>query len=267
MSGAGPGDGAPRGDAGPATGNGDSRGRLRLIDWSSTRRQRIEDALEGITDQYVKDHGRLPGERGRHGLGWAQDTRPEKKTARPLEQLRAWWRASAILHFGQQLVDGPLERCRAAGAAIRAGVEPVVDPALAAVNVATVVFTVRGAFARRHVLAEARRHLLETLRGRAFQPGADDYIADQALSRHGHHLTVPQPGRRSPAVEQLTYTATSPGPPAGGSPPPTANRPAHRHGTSGPWSPASPFRTRSASPAPLRRRVGRSPVRGDRCAR
>ncbi|MFF4829061.1 hypothetical protein ACFY20_40220 [Streptomyces sp. NPDC001312] len=197
----------------------------------------------------MKDHGRLPGERGRHGLGWAQDTRPEKKTARPLEQ-RAWWRTSAILHFGQQLVDVPLERCRAAGAAIRARVEPVVDPALAAVNVATVVFTVRGAFVRRHVLAEARRHLLETLRGRVLQPGADDYIADQALSQHGHHLTVPQPGRRSPAVEQLSYTATSLGPPAGGSPAPTANRPAHRHGTSGPWSPASPFRTRSARAAP-----------------
>ncbi|MET7729428.1 relaxase domain-containing protein [Streptomyces mirabilis] len=59
-----------------------------LIDWSSTRRQQIEQALEGITDQYVQDHGRLPGERGRHGLAWwaAQDTRPEKKTARPLLQ-------------------------------------------------------------------------------------------------------------------------------------------------------------------------------------
>lgn len=60
-----------------------------LIDWSSTRRQRIEQALEGITAQYVKDHGRLPGERARHGLGWwaAQDTRPERKTPRRLEQL------------------------------------------------------------------------------------------------------------------------------------------------------------------------------------
>lgn len=49
-----------------------------LIDRSSTRRQRIEDALEGITGEYAKAHGWLPGERGRHGLGWwaAQDTRP-----------------------------------------------------------------------------------------------------------------------------------------------------------------------------------------------
>ncbi|POX39434.1 MobF family relaxase [Streptomyces sp. Ru72] len=180
-----------------------------LIDWSSTRRQRIEDALEGITDQYVKDHGRLPGERGRHGLGWwaAQDTRPKKKTPRPLEQLRAWWRASAILRFGQQMVDGLLERCRAAGKAIRERVGPLVDTALAAVDVAAIVYTVRNTFARRHVLAEARRHLLETLRGREFTRGLDDYIADKALAHHSRQLTVPQPGRRIPSPDQITYTA------------------------------------------------------------
>ena len=180
-----------------------------LIDWSSTRRQRIEDALEGITDQYVRDHGRLPDERARHGLGWwaAQDTRPEKKTPRPLEQLLAWWRASAILNFGQRMVDELLERCQAAGAAIRERVGPLVDTALAAVDVAAVVYTVRRTFARRHVLAEARRHLLETLRGRALPPRIDDYIADRALARHGRQLTVPQEGRRTPAPDQITHTA------------------------------------------------------------
>ncbi|MFF3129254.1 MobF family relaxase [Streptomyces sp. NPDC057908] len=180
-----------------------------LIDWSATRRKQIDQALVGITDRYVKKHGRLPDERARHGLGWwaAQDTRRAKKTPKPLEQLRAWWRASAILRFGRAMVDGLLERCRAAGAGIRARVGPVVDTALAAVDVAAVVFTVRRAFARRHVLAEARRHLLETLRGRAFQPGLDDYIADRALSRHSRQLTVPQKGRRTPAPDRLTYTA------------------------------------------------------------
>jgi len=180
-----------------------------LIDWSSTRRQRIEDALEGITDKYVDKHGRLPGERARHDLAWwaAQDTRPQKKKPKPLEQLLAWWRTSAILNFGQRMVDGLLERCRAAGAAIRERVGPLADTALAAVDVAAVVFTVRRTFARRHVLAEARRHLLETLRGRAFPPGIDGYIADRALDRHGRQLTVPQEGRRIPAPDQLTYTA------------------------------------------------------------
>lgn len=185
-----------------------------LIAWSSTRRHRIEDALEGITDDYVKKHGRLPGERTRHGLAWwaAQETRPDKKTPRPLDQLLAWWRVSALLKFGQRMVDGLLQRCRSAGAAIRARVGPWVDTALAAVDVAAVVFTVRGVFSRRHVLAEARRHLLETLRGRAYVPGIDSYIADRALERYGRQLTVPQKGRRAPAPDQLPFTAefTSP---------------------------------------------------------
>ncbi|WP_327270755.1 relaxase domain-containing protein [Streptomyces sp. NBC_01218] len=59
----------------------------KRIDRSATRRRRIEDVLEGITDDYVKKRGRLPGERARHGLAWwaAHETRPEKQT------LRARW--------------------------------------------------------------------------------------------------------------------------------------------------------------------------------
>jgi conjugative relaxase-like TrwC/TraI family protein len=180
-----------------------------LIDWSSTRRQRIEDVLEGLTYKYAEKHGRLPGERARHGLGWwaAQDTRPEKKTPRPLKQLLAWWRASALLRFGKQMVDGLLQRCRTAGKMIRARVDPHVDAVLAAVDVAAVVSTVRSKFARRHVLAEARRHLLETLRGQEFTRGLDDYIATRALSDYSRQYTVPQPGRRTPAPDQLFYTA------------------------------------------------------------
>nr|WP_234378874.1 MobF family relaxase [Streptomyces sp. FXJ1.172]WEP00055.1 MobF family relaxase [Streptomyces sp. FXJ1.172] len=206
-----------------------------LIDWSSTRRQRIEDALEGIIDQYVKDHGRLPSERGRHGLGWwaAQDARPAKRTPHPLEQLRAWWRASAILRFGKRMVDGLLERCRAAGKAIREQVGPRVDTALAT-----------------HVLAEARRHLLEMLRGRVFRPGLDDYITDEALACHSRQLTVPVTGRRTPAPDQITFTPDFAWPHrwwiagTAGKPP----RESSRYERAG--SPASPCRTRSATPAP-----------------
>ncbi|WP_333745734.1 MobF family relaxase [Streptomyces sp. IBSBF 2950] len=180
-----------------------------LIDWSATRRAQIAPVLERITDQYAEKHGRLPDERARHALGWwaAQDTRREKKTPKPLEQLLAWWRTSAILRFGKAMVDGLLERCRAAGAMIRDRVGERVDTALAAVDVAAVVFTVRRTFARRHVLAEARRHLLETLRGREFTRGLDDYIASLALTHHSRQLTVPQPGRPAPAPDQISYTA------------------------------------------------------------
>ncbi|MFQ6147455.1 MobF family relaxase [Streptomyces seoulensis] len=203
-----------------------------LIDWSATRRQQIEDVLEGLTYQYAQKHGRLPGEKARAGLGWwaAQDTRREKKVPRPLEQLLAWWKASALLKFGEQVVDGLLDRCRAAGAAIRARVDPLVDVALAAVDVAAVVFTARGSFARRHVLAEARRHLLETLRGREFTRGLDDYIASRALSDHGRQTTAVQPGRRVPGADQIFYTADFPEPDpwfiagTGGKPPRESSR-------------------------------------------
>ncbi|MCZ4611344.1 hypothetical protein O3S80_47880 [Streptomyces sp. Lzd4kr] len=130
-----------------------------------------------------------------------------RKKKNKLKQLLAWWRASALLRFGKRMVDELFERCRAAGAAIRARVDPHVDAALAAVDVAAVVSTVRGKFARRHVLAEARRHLLETLRGQEFAPGPDDYLADRALSGHSRRSTIPAPGRRAPDAGQLFYTA------------------------------------------------------------
>ncbi|GAA3914535.1 hypothetical protein GCM10023084_77730 [Streptomyces lacrimifluminis] len=98
------------------------------------------------------------------------------------------------------MVYGLLQRCRTAGAAIRARVDPHVDAVLAAVDVAAVVFTVRGKCARRHVLAEARRHLLETLRGQEFTRGLDDYISGRALSDRSRQSTVPQPGHRIPAT-------------------------------------------------------------------
>lgn len=53
----------------------------------------------------------------------------------------------------------------------RDGSTPSTDTVLAAVNLAAMVYTVRNVFARCRLLTEACRHLLETLRGRAFPPG------------------------------------------------------------------------------------------------
>ncbi|MFE7429092.1 MobF family relaxase [Streptomyces sp. NPDC057545] len=192
-----------------------------LIDWSSTRRQRIEDVLEGLTYKYAQEHGRLPGEKARHGLGWwaAQDTRPEKKTPRPLKQLLAWWRASALLKFGKQMVDGLVQRCRAAGAAIRARVDPHVDAVLAAVDVAAVVSTVRGTFARR------------PRPGRSPPAPAGDPARPGVHARPGRLHRRPRPVRPLPSVHR------SPARPPG---------PGRRHGQSG--RPAPPG-GRAAAPA------------------
>ncbi|MFJ9982378.1 hypothetical protein [Streptomyces cyaneofuscatus] len=58
------------------------------------------------------------------------------------------------------------------------------DTALAAVD--------GGRFHRRHLLAEARRHLAPVLRGRRRDPGLDDQIVAAAISTHCRDITEPK---------------------------------------------------------------------------
>ncbi|QFX85953.1 MobF family relaxase [Streptomyces sp. SYP-A7193] len=156
----------------------------RLIGWQSTRRQQIEDALSVLTDQYEERQGHAPGERAGYALAChaADQTRPPKRTELlSLTELRTRWRASAIRAFGACTVYRLAERARAAAAAVWAQVRPVVDVVLAAVDTVAVVYVMRGAFARHHLLAEARRHLVYTLRGRPHQPGVDEQIVQAAV--------------------------------------------------------------------------------------
>ncbi|MGW9241315.1 MobF family relaxase [[Kitasatospora] papulosa] len=156
----------------------------RLIGWQSTRRQQIEDALFVLTADYVEEHGHVPGEKAAYGLACraADRTRPPKrKEPRPLSELRESWRESAIAAFGADVVDRLAERARAAAAAVWARVRPVVDVALAAVDVVAVVYVMRGAFKRHHLLAEARRYLSYVLRGRPHEPGLDERIVQSVV--------------------------------------------------------------------------------------
>ncbi|MFF3726917.1 hypothetical protein ACFYYM_31630 [Streptomyces erythrochromogenes] len=61
---------------------------------------------------------------------------------------------------------------------------PVVDVALAAAETIAVVYVLRGAFAHRHLLAEARRHLFYALRGRRHQRGLDEQIVQTAIDAY-----------------------------------------------------------------------------------
>ncbi|MDJ0386230.1 MobF family relaxase [Streptomyces sp. G-G2] len=156
----------------------------RLIGWQSTRRQQIEEALFVLTADYVEEHGHAPGERAAYGLACraADRTRPPKrKELRSLSDLRMRWRESAIASFGTDVVDRLAERARAAAAAVWARVRPVVDIVLAAVDVTAVVYVMRGAFKRHHLLAEARRYLSYVLRGRPHQPGLDERIVQAVI--------------------------------------------------------------------------------------
>ncbi|MFC9035404.1 MobF family relaxase, partial [Streptomyces arboris] len=162
-----------------------------LIRWTAQRSDQIATCLAELEHEYVTavdDDGEpkfLPvvSERARAKLNQiaARKTRPPKKgKARSLAQLRADWKASAIRTSGvpADVIASLLEYARAAAAAIRARVAAVVDIALAAVDVTAMVFVMNngGRFHRRHLLAEARRHLALVLRGRRRDPGLDDQV-------------------------------------------------------------------------------------------
>ncbi|WP_105973698.1 MobF family relaxase [Streptomyces geranii] len=156
----------------------------RLIGWQSTRRQQIADALPILIADYEETHGHPPGERVAKALDRqaADRTRPPKrKVPRSLSELRDGWRQSAIRAFGACTVYRLAERVRAAAVAVWARVRPVVDIALAAVDITAVVYVMRGAFKRHHLLAEARRHLAHILRGRPHEPGLDEHIVQTAV--------------------------------------------------------------------------------------
>ncbi|OII61445.1 conjugal transfer protein TraA [Streptomyces sp. CC53] len=156
----------------------------RFIGWQSTRRQQIEDALPVLTAKYEERQGHAPGERASYALACqaADQTRPPKRTELlSLTELRKRWRTSAIRAFGACTVYRLAQRARVAAAAVWARVRPVIDIALAAVDVVAVVYVMRGAFKRHHLLAEARRHLSYVLRGRPHQPGLDEQIVQTVV--------------------------------------------------------------------------------------
>lgn len=133
-----------------------------------------------LTAKYEEKHGQAPGERAAHALGCqaAERTRPPKRTELlSLNELRERWRTSAIRAYSADVVDQLSQRARAVWARAR----PVIDIALAAVDVVAVVYVMRGAFKRHHLLAEARRHLSYVLRGRPHQAGLDEQIVQTAV--------------------------------------------------------------------------------------
>ncbi|MEU8842699.1 MobF family relaxase [Streptomyces roseus] len=191
-----------------------------LIRWTSRRSDQIAACMEDLEHEYVTavdDDGELKflpvvSERARAKLNAmaARKTRPPKQKTRPLAQLRKEWKESAILTSGvaADIITSLLEYARAAAAAIRARVAAVVDVALAAVDVAATVFVMNdgGRFHRRHLLAEARRHLAFVLRGRRREAGLDDQIVAAAISTHCLDISEPTSVRGLEAGYRL-YTA------------------------------------------------------------
>ncbi|GGQ33702.1 hypothetical protein GCM10010249_60250 [Streptomyces roseolilacinus] len=191
-----------------------------LIRWTARRSDQIAACLAELEHEYVTavdDDGELKflpvvSERARAKMNQiaARKTRPPKRKTQPLAQLRVWWKVSAILtsKVAADVITSLLEHARAAAAAIRARVATVVDIALAAVDVTATVFVMNegGRFHRRHLLAEARRHLALVLRGQLREPGLDEEIVAAAISTHCLDITEPKTVRGLEAGYRL-YTA------------------------------------------------------------
>ncbi|MFI5681929.1 MobF family relaxase [Streptomyces cellulosae] len=228
-----------------------------LIRWTSRRSDQLAACRAELEHEYVTavdDDGNLKfapevSEQARAKLNRiaAKMTRPPKQQARPLAQLRAWWKTSAILTSGVagDVINSLLERARVAAAAIRARVAAVVDVALAAVDVTAMVFVMNkdGFFHRRHLLAEARRHLALVLRGRRREPGLDERIVDAAIATHCLDISEPKTLRGHMPAYRF-YTARWP---LADPPPAAADRRPTPRPTTGP-RPGRAIRTRPVCP-------------------
>ncbi|MFD4243651.1 MobF family relaxase [Streptomyces sp. NPDC058525] len=164
----------------------------------ASRAGAVRTMAEGLFDDYRRRHGRQPdaGARIRLQQRATLMTRPPKGKARPLDDLLATWRRRAIAVTDQDTVDHLLTAAQAAAAALAPDPhQPAaasVDLTAAAAEVLAAVTERRTTFRRRHVLAEARRYLMRTLRGATAGPQLAEEITDRVLA-HGDCLDITPP--------------------------------------------------------------------------
>ncbi|MFB8243409.1 conjugal transfer protein TraA, partial [Kitasatospora purpeofusca] len=121
----------------------------------------------------------------------ALQTRPEKKPATALAVLREGWQLGAAAAFGRPLVDNLLHHARAAARdARRDKGPPHLDVGAAARAVVATVSLHRAVFGKRHLLAEAHRHVTAATLGRG-GAGWAEAVTDHALARLCLDLTPP----------------------------------------------------------------------------
>lgn len=145
-----------------------------LIEQHSSRAHDIQARLAELVAAYRRDHGKDPSAVGRIWLAQQAtiDTRPAKKTARSLRELRLAWQADAIGRHGHQRIHRLLATARAAAAGLGRDRDSAPERAAdlnldeVARTVVGVVSTHRAVWGRRHMLAEARRQLTAAVAGR-----------------------------------------------------------------------------------------------------
>ncbi|MET9611695.1 MobF family relaxase [Kitasatospora indigofera] len=163
-----------------------------LIDASSVRAAAVSEQLPQLITAYRATHGKEPSLPARLALmrRAALQTRPERKPATALAVLRENWQLGAAAAFGRPLVDNLLPNARAAARAARRDKVPRLDVGAAAREVVATVSLHRAVFGKRHLLAEARRHITRATLGRGGEGWAEQ-ICEHALARLCLDLTPP----------------------------------------------------------------------------
>ncbi|MFE2529791.1 MobF family relaxase [Streptomyces sp. NPDC059382] len=170
-----------------------------MIEANSTRSTGIKERTSELVSEYRERYGYEPDSKTLTALMQQAtlETRPDKKAARSLSELRSEWRSAAIETFGIERVDGLLEAARTAAGSVRPGPEavPHLDIDKAAREVLGTVSDHRSVWGRRQVLAESRRWVLQATTGAA--PGRDlaDRITDRVLANHTIDITPPDLNR------------------------------------------------------------------------
>ncbi|MFE2912438.1 MobF family relaxase [Kitasatospora indigofera] len=165
-----------------------------LIDANSARTRAILAQLPRLIAAYRAEHGKEPSPAARIALmrRATLETRPAKKAAAPLAVLREGWQLGVAAAFGRPLVDNLLANARRVARDVRRdkGPPPRLDVAAAAGEVVATVSLHRAVFGRRHLLAEAHRHVTATTLGRGGE-GWAEAITEHALARLCLDLTPP----------------------------------------------------------------------------
>lgn len=162
-----------------------------MLEAHSKRGQDIKRVLQTLLEDYRRLHLREPGVAARMALiqQATLQTRPSKKTARSLADLRAEWREDAVALFGQDRVDSLLQVARAQVEGITDIEEVNIEEA--AQDVLAVVSDQRSVWGERHMLAEARRYVVRRTKGRNAAPELAAQIAQHALTTGSLNITPP----------------------------------------------------------------------------
>lgn len=164
-----------------------------LIEAHSGRSVSIKERTAELVAEYRGRHGYEPSQKMLIALTQQAtlDTRPDKKSARPLMEMRADWRRSAVDKFGSARVDGLLQTARDAAAVTRPHPAALahIDIEEAAREVLTTVDDYRSVWGRRQVLAEARRWVVAKTRGAVMGGDLADQITERVLTVDAINIT------------------------------------------------------------------------------